>query len=123
MVNIGAFLAPVAAGYSANSQGWRWIFWWTTILFALNLILYIFGYEDTKYVPSQHGTSAIAVERSMEHPKHDSDVLPEDRKLSFGADEQQRLDRLDSSIPRKTYIQRMSILSTSPGGWKKFACQ
>ena len=24
MVNIGAFLAPVAAGYSASSQGWRW---------------------------------------------------------------------------------------------------
>ena len=24
MVNIGAFLAPVAAGYSAASQGWRW---------------------------------------------------------------------------------------------------
>lgn len=24
MVNMGAFLAPVAAGYSADSQGWRW---------------------------------------------------------------------------------------------------
>ena len=24
MVNIGAFLSPVAAGYSAESQGWRW---------------------------------------------------------------------------------------------------
>ena len=24
MVNVGAFLAPVAAGYSADSQGWRW---------------------------------------------------------------------------------------------------
>lgn len=24
MVNIGAFLGPVAAGYSAESQGWRW---------------------------------------------------------------------------------------------------
>jgi hypothetical protein len=122
MVNIGAFLAPVAAGYSANSQGWRWIFWWTTILFAVNLALYIFAYEDTKYIPSQHGTSAIAVERTIEQPKHDSDVAPEERKLSFSADEQQRLDRLDSSIPRKTYLQRMSILSTSPGGWKKFAC-
>ena len=28
MTNAGAFLAPVAAGYSAESQGWRWIWWW-----------------------------------------------------------------------------------------------
>jgi MFS family permease len=24
MVNVGAFLGPVASGYSAESQGWRW---------------------------------------------------------------------------------------------------
>jgi MFS family permease len=24
VVNMGAFLGPVAAGYSADSQGWRW---------------------------------------------------------------------------------------------------
>ena len=24
MVNLGAFLAPIAAGYAAQAQGWRW---------------------------------------------------------------------------------------------------
>lgn len=45
MVNVGAFLAPVAAGYSADSQGWRWIFWWTAIFFAVCLVVFIFLYE------------------------------------------------------------------------------
>jgi hypothetical protein len=81
-------------------------------------VLYIFGYEDTKYVPAQHGTAAIAIETITEQSKHDTP--PEDRKLSFAASEHERLERLDNSIPRKTYVQRLGILNTSSGGWGKF---
>lgn len=28
MVSTGTFLAPVASGYIANSQGWRWLYWY-----------------------------------------------------------------------------------------------
>lgn len=41
--------------------------------------------------------------------------------MSFATSEHQRLKRLDISIPRKTYVQRLGLLTTSPGGWKKFA--
>lgn len=78
----------------------------------------MFGYEDSKYIPAQYGTTAIEVETATEQPKHDA--LPQERKASFAASERQRLERLDSSIPRKTYLQRLSLLTTSPGGVKKF---
>jgi len=82
------------------------------------LVLYIFTYEDTKYIPAQHGTAAIAIEATSEQPKHDTHG--NERKVSFAASERQRLERLDSSIPRKTYRQRLKLLTTSPGGWGKF---
>ena len=40
--------------------------------------------------------------------------------MSFASGKHQRLERLDSSIPRKTYRQRLKLLTTSPGGWAKF---
>lgn len=44
MVNIGSFLAPVAAGYAATAQGWRWIWWWTAIFLAVTLVVMVFFY-------------------------------------------------------------------------------
>ena len=46
----GSFLAPVAAGYVADAQGWRWIWWWTIIFLAVALVLVVFGYEESKYI-------------------------------------------------------------------------
>ncbi|OCL11054.1 major facilitator superfamily transporter [Glonium stellatum] len=48
MVATGTFLAPVAAGYSAVAQGWRWIWWWCAIFIGVNLVVFIFLYEETK---------------------------------------------------------------------------
>jgi hypothetical protein len=33
----------------ADSQGWRWIYWWCTIFIGINIILFIFFYEETKF--------------------------------------------------------------------------
>ena len=47
--NIGGSLAPVAAGYITVSQGWRWVWWWCAIFFAVALVAYVFMYEETKF--------------------------------------------------------------------------
>ncbi|KAL2856466.1 major facilitator superfamily domain-containing protein [Aspergillus pseudoustus] len=47
MVNTGAYLALVAAGYSATAQGWRWIWWWTSIMLGINTVLFMFAFEET----------------------------------------------------------------------------
>ncbi|KAJ6118199.1 hypothetical protein N7471_013666 [Penicillium samsonianum] len=49
LVPITVFLAPVAAGYVAGSQGWPWIYWWSAIFVAVNLLLFIFVFEETKF--------------------------------------------------------------------------
>ena len=49
-VNIGVYLAPVCAGYSAVKQGWPWIYWLCAIFLGVNFLLFVFFYEETKYV-------------------------------------------------------------------------
>ena len=72
MVATGTFLAPVAAGYSAVAQGWRWIWWWCAIFIGANLVIFIFLYEDTKstYIPP---TAAVTTPETLVEPIDDFD--------------------------------------------------
>ncbi|KAL3455723.1 major facilitator superfamily domain-containing protein [Aspergillus heterothallicus] len=106
MVNTGAYLAPVAAGYCATAQGWRWIWWWTSIMLGINTLLFIFAFEETKYVPTflaQAGTSKV--------------VEPETSKLDTAQSSKNKLDTeiaaLDSNTayPTKSYRQRLAFFT------------
>lgn len=48
---IGNYFAPVAAGYCATSQGWRWAFWWSAVILGVCLVSLVFFLEETKYIP------------------------------------------------------------------------
>lgn len=120
MVNMGAFLAPVAAGYAADSMGWRWIWWLTAILFAVCLLLYIFFYEETKYDPVDHGVMPSAAPEILEQlPNHEDakDVDMKAAELGVSTANERLVDR---TIPRKTYLQRLAIFPPNTdfsGGW------
>ena len=45
----GSYLGPVAAGYIAESQSWRWCFWYLVILFGIILIVQIFTMEESTF--------------------------------------------------------------------------
>jgi MFS family permease len=47
---IGMAVAPVIAGYITVSLGWRAVWWAMAIMLGLGLLLFIFLYEETKYV-------------------------------------------------------------------------
>lgn len=47
----GATLGPVASGYVVDGQGWRWMWWWCVILFGINLVMVVFLFEESKYIP------------------------------------------------------------------------
>ena len=49
VVILGTYLAPIASGYIAVSQGWRWVFWHCSIYMAVTLILMGFFLEETKW--------------------------------------------------------------------------
>lgn len=93
------------------------IFWWTAILFGVYLILVIFFYEDTKYIPSEHGTVALAVEENADQfAKPDGKNADVEQSTSAISPQHSA----EATIPRKTYRQRLAFTTTSPGGWSLF---
>ena len=133
--NIGGNLAPVAAGYITISQGWRWVWWWCAIFFAVALLTYIFLYEETKYSHADiEGVDASASEdpvlqsigtSSDEETKISEQKLepmPSKGSVSAEVDRQFHLSviDIDSSIERKSYFQRLAFWSSSPGPLRHF---
>lgn len=127
--NVGSNLAIVAAGFVTSDMGWRWVWWWFVIFFGLQLILFFFGFEETKFshletlegrqgsvtnVPDVSGhIHGDYNEKTPSSPTVDSDAeAAPARKLS--------VIQIDPNIPRKTYLQKLSIATTSPGNWISF---
>ncbi|KAG4441910.1 hypothetical protein IFR05_002594 [Cadophora sp. M221] len=46
----GSFLGPIASGYVAVDQGWRWIPLWGIILGSILLVVMLFLLDETKFI-------------------------------------------------------------------------
>ena len=118
MVDMGTFLAPVAAGYISTSQGWRWVNWWTAIGFGVLLLLMIFTYEETKY--TVHVGSTIMPVRAPEEKTLEARPKVEDMK-----DLQPTISSTESvagntHFLQKTLRQRFALVTLTPGGSRSF---
>ncbi|KAJ5811003.1 major facilitator superfamily domain-containing protein [Penicillium robsamsonii] len=122
---IGSALGPLAAGYVTTSQGWRWVWWWMAILFGISFVLFLFFYEETKFLGCINGLAPV------NHPQREDSAGPrgnlkgEDFEKNLDAEGGGRISELntpdiDLSILRKTYLQRLSLWSSSPGSLKLF---
>ncbi|KAF4873536.1 putative MFS-type transporter [Colletotrichum siamense] len=58
-VMIGNFLAPTLAGVQAASMGWRWAYYTVGIILTILFLLFLFFFEETKYVPVSVGVSTV----------------------------------------------------------------
>ncbi|KAI8284272.1 hypothetical protein K4K56_010192 [Colletotrichum sp. SAR 10_98] len=58
-VMIGNFLAPTLAGIQAASMGWRWAYYTVGIILTILFLLFLFFFEETKYVPVSIGVSTV----------------------------------------------------------------
>ncbi|KAJ5280802.1 hypothetical protein N7478_006174 [Penicillium angulare] len=72
MVMVGSFLGPIAAGVQATNQGWRWSYRTLGIFNAIFLVLFVFLYEETKYVPAITGQSEVDSNPTEYIPRGDS---------------------------------------------------
>ncbi|KAI5456841.1 major facilitator superfamily domain-containing protein [Mariannaea sp. PMI_226] len=50
-VMLGNFICPTIAGIQAASQGWRWSYRTAGIVLTVLFFLFLFCYEETKYIP------------------------------------------------------------------------
>ncbi|KAL2828962.1 major facilitator superfamily domain-containing protein [Aspergillus cavernicola] len=136
---IGASLGALVAGFVTSSQGWRWVWWWNSIFFGASVLLFSFFYEETKYIPLPvplEGVSPISEnEHEHEHIQSGSGKITEEDKTKRtspvstpdkSTDQVQKREALltsaiiDPTIPQRSYLQRLSLFTISPGGWKSF---
>lgn len=130
--NFGSSLAPVAAGFVTASMGWRWVWWWMAIFFGVVLVAFIFGFEESKFdwtAAVVHGVPPSPDEAST---KSDAEVQTDKKEPASGPEKEVVQDltpgegslttvQIDPSIPRKTYLQRLSFATTTPGPFMLFA--
>lgn len=108
MQSIGAFLGPVAFGYVVAPLGWRWVWWITNILLAANLILVLFAFEETKFVPQLLGepNRTTTVSNSPDGSHYEG---PDDRKLAPVSPAVSPAVELDYRL--KSYRQRLAFIT------------
>jgi len=147
VANVGSNLAIVAAGFITFDMGWRWVWYWCAIFFGCQILMFAFGFEETKYLGHLHETiegrqgsvASVAPRQEVtfgteKHPKEaSSDSTPPEKELQWPpadtptvAELEEEAARkmshihIDPNKPRKTYWQRLSLFTTSPGPWSHF---
>ncbi|KAE8158566.1 major facilitator superfamily domain-containing protein [Aspergillus tamarii] len=73
MQSLGSTGGPIAAGYIVVSMGWRWMWWMIAILLGVNLILVLFFFEESKYIPLVVGHSGPFDLGQQSASKYDDD--------------------------------------------------
>lgn len=111
MQSLGTLGGPIAAGYIIVTMQWRWIWWITAILLGVNLLLVLFFFEESKYVPRSKSNGGSTFRKGE---------LPDPNGASFESGEQSNSSdepSSDSNIaesqtyPRKTYFQRLALVT------------
>ncbi|KAL2840076.1 major facilitator superfamily domain-containing protein [Aspergillus pseudoustus] len=110
MQSLGTTGGPIACGYIVVDLGWRWMWWIVAILLGVNLVLVLFFFEESKYVPSLNGQSTFAPgnEAIMAHPKDGRDTHPATPIAS----------QTSTTAPRrsqKSIRQRLAFVTKTPG--------
>lgn len=123
--NFGSSLAPVAAGFVTSSQGWRWVWWYMTIFFGVVLVAFIFGFEESKFDWTRAGlpetlSTVDSSDQAEKSPTSDPEKQA-DAALSAAKRPVATTAWVDTTIPRKTYWQRLGLTTTTPGPAMLFA--
>ncbi|KAK2770614.1 hypothetical protein FQN53_005418 [Emmonsiellopsis sp. PD_33] len=107
----GSYLGPVASGHIADSQSWRWCFYYLIIFFGILFILQFFTMEESTFrrAPPSSAISGETMMRSLDEEKQSESTKPGSVVSSGGSGNTSE----DSTVPApKTYWQRMGIYNT-----------
>ncbi|CCF35681.1 hypothetical protein CH063_07412 [Colletotrichum higginsianum] len=111
-VMLGNTLIPTISGVQAEAQGWRWAYYTTAICLTVITFVFLFFFEETKYVPVSVGQSSQAgpheVEGMKEPPASATSKLDGSTIVRLG----HRATATTLEPPQmKTFRQRMQFLT------------
>lgn len=116
VLTIGASLAPVPGGYIARNLGWRWIWWFLAIFIGVAFLTFLFFYEETWFDRDVESVAyAVATEPSAGANSPKAMMATEDEAqvggvaISHGSDAPVTEKQIDSTIPVKTYRQKLTL--------------
>ncbi|QIW99033.1 hypothetical protein AMS68_004551 [Peltaster fructicola] len=123
--NVGQNLAVVAAGFVTQNHSWRWVWWWFAIFFGLQIVMFVFGFEETKFAhrESLAARQGSVVQDSKSGLPEKITSVPDNADTEIGsADSSENTYeiRINPELKRKPYWKRLSLFSTSPGKWTHF---
>ncbi|CAI7613110.1 unnamed protein product [Penicillium palitans] len=125
IAGITNFLTPMAAGEQATQHGWRSSYLTMGIFNAILLIVFLFMYEETKYVPSFIGQAGATLEDDPAIEIREDDLVKFDsaRVASdlFIIDQARSHHVLDITIPQNSWRKRLALVTpTSEPIWPHF---
>ncbi|OHW93888.1 major facilitator superfamily transporter [Colletotrichum incanum] len=118
---VGNFLAPTLAGVQAASMGWRWSYYTVGIILSILFVLFLFFFEETKYIPVSvgHADGHQETDGSTSKPLKSGagDKTPEMKPSAYSKETEVETG-VDSSPPLNPYRQRMRFLTpTDESSW------
>jgi hypothetical protein len=99
----------MAAGTQAANQGWRWSYYTLSICLTILFVVFIFAFEETKYIPVSVG-EADNDDAGSEHNPTEKDI---DSKNKVGSDLVTVATHTDPTIPMNSYRQCMRLTTTT----------
>jgi MFS family permease len=125
---LSGYLGSFIDGFVAAGQGWRWVWWWNVIIFGVAMFVVAFGYEETKFIPSPSLTGDNISKSAPPEDLGSSSKSADDKTvapvpgtvdiMAIPAAEGKAPSpyvpvTVDTTIPRKTYWQRLAIINTT----------
>lgn len=115
---VGSFLTPMAAGIQAKYTGWRDSYLALSISLTLLFVVFLFGYEETKYIPVLQGVSEAHASETRHKESEDEKYKAKD-DLDISLHQTRSNARGAESIPPATYRQRLRwVTYSSESLWK-----
>ncbi|CZT42581.1 related to HOL1, putative substrate-H+ antiporter [Rhynchosporium secalis] len=112
----GSYLGPAAAGYVAESQTWRWCYWYLVIFLFVLLVLQLFTMEESTYrrpitsveVGEMPASSHVRIKEveAGQHKQAETTIIADEHEMPIP--------------PIRTYLQLISLFQTSqndPRSW------
>ena len=121
-----SFLTPMAAGTQATRSGWRSSYATLGIFNAIFLVLFVFLYEETKYVPIITGQAQIDTpqEDIPENTEQDrKSALQSDTKISVHTGPSNLNHELDPNIPLNSWRKRLALITPTPEPIYPYYCR